>query len=79
MEVIVVEDVGAGPEHGREALAGGGVNLAQKAALLIGALPAVLDRHFATAREPEGSDIERVAEGVLGNVPPGWLLTVRQE
>ncbi len=50
MEVIVVKGVGARTEYRRESFAGGGKNMAQKAALLIGALPAVLDRHFAPAR-----------------------------
>ena len=68
MDVIVVIDVGARRQHGVELLAGRALHVAQKALLFRHALPAVLHRDAPAVGEREGGDVERVAEGVLGNM-----------
>src|SRR5262245_29983000 len=67
VDVIVVMDVRARREHGGELIAGGGLHVAQEALLLRQAAPAVLHRDPASVGEREGGDVERIAEGVLGD------------
>ena len=71
VDVIVVIDVGARRQHGGELLAGGGLHVVQKALLFRQPLPAVLDRNVPSVGEREARDVERVAEGVLGNMRIG--------
>src|SRR4051812_38950836 len=66
MEMIVVEHVGAWAEHGVEVAACADKNLTQELLFLRRAPPAPHDRHLASVGEAEGHDIDRVAEGVLG-------------
>ena len=68
VDVIVVIDVGARRQHGVELLTGGGLDVAQKSLLFGHALPAVLHRDDAPVRQRKGRDIQRIAEGVLGNM-----------
>ena len=67
VDVVVVIDVRAGREHGREVLAGRRLHVAQEALLLRSAAPAVLDRDLAAVGERERCDVERIAERVLGD------------
>ena len=60
--------VGARRQHGVELLTGGRLHVAQKALLFRHAAPAALDRDAAAVGQREGRDVERVAEGVLGNM-----------
>ena len=55
-------------QHGVEMLAGGRLHVAQKSLLFRHAAPAVLHPDAAAIGEHEGSDVERVAEGVLGDM-----------
>ena len=66
MEVIVMEGVGAGAEHGGEAPASAEEDLAQESALVFLATPAAPNRDVAPIGEGEGHDIHRIAECVLG-------------
>ena len=79
VDVIVVIDVGARRQHGGELLAGCALHVAQKALLFRRALPAVLHRDLAAVGEREGGDVERIAEGMLGNVRVGLPFMPRQE
>src|ERR1700726_2612172 len=68
VDVIIVIGVGAWREHGCELLAGRALDVAQKTLLFGKAMPAVLHRDVPAVGEREGGDVERVAEGVLGNM-----------
>ena len=69
MEMIVVVDVGARPEHGREMLAGAGMDLVQERRLLAaGLLPILDDADAAPVRKFEAGDVDRIAEGVFGKL-----------
>src|SRR5215468_11103141 len=70
VDVVVVIDVRAGRQHRAELIAGRGLHVAQKALLLRQPVPAVLYRDLASVGERERRDVERVAEGVLGNARP---------
>ena len=70
VDVVVVIDVRTRRQHRAELIAGRGLHVAQKALLLRQPAPAVLDRDFASVGERERRDVERVAEGVLGNARP---------
>ena len=65
VDVIVMIDVGARRQHGRELLAGRGLHVAQESLLLRHSPPAVLHRDAAPVGEHEGCNIERVAECVF--------------
>ncbi len=65
MDVVVVEGVRAGREHGREVLAGRALHVAQETLLLRRAAPAVLHGHLAAVGKRERRDIERIAERML--------------
>src|SRR6516225_5008842 len=67
VDMVVVIDVRAGRQHRAELIAGRGLHVAQKTLLLRQAAPAVLHRDLASVGERERRDVERVAEGVLGN------------
>ena len=56
----------AGPEHGREALAGGRLDLAEESPLARIAVPAGPDGHLAAIPEDERGNVEGIAEGMLG-------------
>ncbi len=71
VNMIVVIDVGARRQHGGELPAGGRLHVAQKALLFRHALPAVLHRNAPSVGERESGDIQRVAEGVFGNMRVG--------
>ena len=72
-----MEDVGAGAEHGGEALAGGAGDLAQEALLLRRAAgPVVAHRDHPLVGQLERADVERIAEGVLGNLGVGLAILV---
>ena len=71
VNVIVVIDVGARRQHGGELFAGGGLHVVQKALLLGRAVPAVLHADLMAVGEIEFGDVERVAEGMLGNMRVG--------
>ena len=47
------------------------LHVAQEALLLRRAAPAVLDRDAAAVGQHEGGDVERIAEGMLGNARAG--------
>src|SRR5262249_43733490 len=70
VDVNVIEGigVGAGREHGREAITGRALHVMQEALLLRRAIPATLDRDHAPVGKREGGDVEGIAEGVLGDV-----------
>jgi hypothetical protein len=70
VNMIVVKSVRAGREHGREALACAGMDGAQKSALLGLAFPSALEIHLAAVGEAEARNVERIAEGVLGDGRP---------
>src|SRR5262249_40633601 len=70
VDVDVVLDVRAGRQHRAELIAGRGLHVAQKALLLRQPAPAVLHRDLASVSERKRRDVERVAEGVLGNARP---------
>src|SRR5215472_14994226 len=70
VDMVVVIDVRAGRQHRAELIAGRGLHVAQKTLLLRQAAPAVLHRDLASVGERERRDVERVAEGVLGNARP---------
>src|SRR5262249_7267558 len=63
----VVRDVRTRRQHRGEFTASGGLYVAQKPLLFRQAMPAVLHRDLASVGEREGGDVERVAEGVLGD------------
>ncbi len=66
MEMVAVI-LHARAEDGLELRAGGGERLAQEAARIgIGTVPIGLDRDHAPVGQLEAGDIERVAEGMLG-------------
>ena len=67
VDVVVVELVGARRQHRGELVAGRALDVAQEALLLRRAAPAVLDGDAVAVGEHEGRDVERVAEGVLGD------------
>ena len=67
MDVVVVETVRARRQHGGEALAGGALHVAQESLLFRCAAPAILDRDASAVGERERGDVERVAEGMLGD------------
>src|SRR5262249_39390897 len=71
VDMVVVIDVRAGRQHRAELIAGRGLHVAQKTLLLRQAAPAVLHRDLASVGKGERRDVERVAEGVLGNARPG--------
>ena len=71
VDVIVVIDVGARRQHGGELLAGGGLHVVQKTLLLGRAVPAILHANLMAVGEIEFGDVERVAEGMLGNMRVG--------
>ena len=68
VDVIVMIDVGAGRQHGGEILARRRLHVVQESLLLRRAVPAVLHRDFVAVGQGELGDVERVAEGVLGNM-----------
>src|SRR5262245_17150658 len=70
VDMVVVIDVRAGRQHRAELIAGRGLHVARKTLLLRQAAPAVLHRDLASVGERERRDVERVAEGVLGNARP---------
>src|SRR5262249_16317694 len=67
VDVVVVIDVRTRRRHRGEFTASGGLYVAQKPLLFRQAMPAVLHRDLASVGEREGGDVERVAEGVLGD------------
>src|SRR2546423_15671956 len=67
VHVIVVIGVRSRRQHGREAIAGRALHVAQKALLLRRAVPTGLDRDPAAVSKREDSDVERIAKGMLGN------------
>ncbi len=67
MDMVVVERVRSGRQDGAEALARRQLDVVEEAALLGQAVPAVLHSHAAAIGKREGGDIERIAEGVLGD------------
>ncbi|CAD5295535.1 hypothetical protein BOS5A_230291 [Bosea sp. EC-HK365B] len=66
MEMVVVHRIGAGAEHGREMLAGTNEDLAQEGLFLGRAAPAILHGDDAVVVQPEGKDVDGIAEGMLG-------------
>ncbi len=63
VEVVVMEHVGARPEHRREMLAGARVRLVQKRGFLsVRLLPLARDHDLAPVGEPEAGDVDRIAE-----------------
>ena len=68
VNVIVMIDVGAGRQHGGEIVAGRELHVVQKALFLRCALPAVLHADLVAVGEIEFGDVERIAEGMLGNM-----------
>ena len=71
MDVVVVEAVGARRQHGGELLAGRALDVAQESLLFRRAAPAVLHGDPAPVGQREGSDVERIAEGMFGNSRAG--------
>src|SRR3974390_3480071 len=67
MHVIVVIGVGAWRQYGGEGVTGCALHVVEEALLVRGAVPAVLHGDLAAVGEREGGDVERVAEGVLGD------------
>src|SRR5262245_33369171 len=70
VDMVVVMDVRAGCQHCAELTAGRGLHVAQETLFLRQAAPAVLHRDPTPVGEGECRDVERVAEGVLGNARP---------
>ena len=68
MEVVAVEGIGLGAEHGREVPARRLMNGAQEAALGVTAPPAAAHRHLAPIGQHEGRDVEGVGVAVLGKL-----------
>ena len=68
VNMIVVIDIGAGREHGRKLIAGRRLHVVQKSLLLGRAVPALLHLDHVAVGEIELGDVERVAEGMLGNM-----------
>src|SRR5262249_17012611 len=67
VDVVVVIDVRTRRQHPGEFTPSGRLYVAQKPRLFRQAMPAVLHRDLASVGEREGGDVERVAEGVLGD------------
>ena len=69
MEVVVMEHIRPGPQHGREMPAGAGVRLVQERPFLrVRLLPVAHDDDLAPVGEPEAGHVDRIAEGVLGEL-----------
>ena len=69
MDVVVVEDVRARRQDGREIPAGAGVRLMQERGLLaVRLLPVVDEINRSSVGEREAGDVDRVAEGMLGEL-----------
>ena len=69
MDVVVVKNVVARPEHRREHLAGSGVDVAEESlSLVVATRPVVDDRDAAAIRQAEAADVDGVAESVFRNV-----------
>ena len=68
VDVIVVINVGAWCQHGREFIAGSELHVVQESLLLGRAVPAVLHGDLVAVGEHEAGDVECIAESMLGNV-----------
>ena len=68
MEMIGMLRIRTRRQHGVEDLAGAALDVAQKSLLLGEAAPAVLHGDPPSVGEREAGDVERVAEGVLGDM-----------
>ena len=68
VDMIVVERVRTGRQHGGEVLAGAQEYLAQEFLLARIAAPATLHDDFATIGEAERENVGGIAEGMLGNI-----------
>src|SRR5262249_58410067 len=68
MDMIGVMRVGARRQHRVEHLAGAALDVTQKSLLCRQAAPAVLYGNAPPVGEREGGDIERITEGMFGNV-----------
>ena len=68
VNVIVMIDVGARCQHGGEFIARRRLHIVQKSLLLRRAMPAILHRDLVSVGQRELGNVERIAEGVLGNV-----------
>ena len=79
VDVIVVIGVRAWRQDGGEHLAGRALYVVQEALLFRWAVPALFDCHLAPVSESEGCDVERIAEGVLGNVGARIAVHARSE
>ncbi len=79
MDVIVVVDIGAGRQHGRELLACRQLHVMQKSLLFGGTAPTVLHANPVAVGERELGDVERVLDGDLQPLIRGYLLARRNE
>src|SRR5579864_9072137 len=68
VNVVIMIGVGAGREHGGKLPAGGRLDVAQKSLLFRQSSPALPHRDLASIGKRERRDVERVAEGVFGNM-----------
>ena len=68
VNVIVVIDVGAGRQHGRELLARRQLHVMQESLLFRRSSPAVLHADPVAVSQREFRNVERIAESMLGNV-----------
>src|SRR5215468_4004255 len=67
MDMIVMIDVRTWRQHRGELIAGRRLHVAQKPLLLGQTVPSILDSDLASVSKRERSDVERIAEGMLGN------------
>src|ERR1700745_2038503 len=67
VDMIVMIDVRTWRQHGGELIAGRALHVAQKSLLLRQTVPAILDADLASVSKRERGDVERIAEGMLGN------------
>ena len=71
MDVIVVIDVRSRRKHRRELIAGRALHVAQEALLFRQTVPAILHGDRAPIGQCESRDVQRVAEGMLGDTGIG--------